>query len=220
MKTITGIIMSVTGLAGLLVCTASQAAIVGYDAGAPMGNFGSPTAFNNNVAYTTSVSADSTYAYFSFMARPDLGGSLGGLDFVNMYISTDFPEGSTIGVEVENNRAFVPGVNGYYDISGDGFVVTHNAPGEWNVAIPWTFFENDPQNMGFTKVTAANDEVRLNLCQAFGYSVAGGQASYGDERLGIAEMPAAPVPEPTTFIAGGLLLLPFGAGFLRKMRKA
>jgi hypothetical protein len=33
------------------------------------------------------------------------------------------------------------------------------------------------------------------------------------------DLTATPVPEPTTMIAGALLLLPFGASTLRRMRK-
>jgi hypothetical protein len=44
-----------------------------------------------------------------------------------------------------------------------------------------------------------------------------GPYSYGPQSFGSARLTA--VPEPTTLVAGALLLLPFGVGAVRRLRK-
>ena len=201
----------------------AQAAFVGYNPAAPTSNFGAPTALNNNVAYNTSVSSDSTYVHFKVTADPASGGAINGLNFANLYICTDVVAGtgygSELGFEVGNGRAFKPGSPGYYTSSISSFTVAITAS-TVDLFVPWSYFTDDPDAIGFTKITAANNILRLNLSQAFGYSVAGGQANYGSDRLGTAVYSAdtTPVPEPSTYIAGALLLLPFGAQTLRHLR--
>ena len=50
----------------------------------------------------------------------------------------------------------------------------------------------------------------------YGYTAGGG---YNPTVVGGAAISLAPVPEPTTMIAGALLLLPFGASTLRMLRR-
>jgi hypothetical protein len=45
-------------------------------------------------------------------------------------------------------------------------------------------------------------------------------APYASEKYFAMQVDVAPVPEPSTCIAGALLLLPFGASLIRKLRKA
>ena len=53
-----------------------------------------------------------------------------------------------------------------------------------------------------------------------GYSDDNNGAGAGNYEIsGVMDLTATPVPEPTTMIAGALLLLPFGASTLRRMRK-
>ena len=43
--------------------------------------------------------------------------------------------------------------------------------------------------------------------------------AFANNNLNIANLDASPVPEPTTMVAGALLLLPFGASTLRMLRR-
>jgi hypothetical protein len=206
----------------LALGSAAHAAFVGYDPAAPTSNFAASSNINHNVAYNISVTSDATYVPVT--ADPASGGAVNGLNFANLYLSTvvnptTWSGGSTIGFEVNNYQAFKPGFAGYYNTSNDGFITTITSS-MVDVLIPWNYFTTDPDNIGFNKISAANNILRLNLSQSFGYSVAGGRASYGNQLLGTAIYSAAatPVPEPSTYVAGALLLLPFGAQVIRRLR--
>src|SRR5207245_645788 len=110
------------------------------------------------------------------------------LVFTNIYVDTVYPDvsqGSNLGFEVTNNRAFIPGQAGYTDLTGTGFSY-HITPESGMTGtsiefeIPWSFVLTDPKNMGFGHSTG---QVQFRLSQTFGYSVAGGGDSYGANRL-------------------------------------
>ncbi len=201
------LMLTTADVTGGLTKVKAQTMTVGYDANAPLGNFGNPTNVNSTVAYTISVTADSTYASFKLVARPDLGGMFS-LDFVNLYLSTTVATGSggsNLGFEIGNANAFVPGVPGSYSTANDGFIINHDAIlGTWNIEIPWTYFETDPDGIGFEKIDVASHNIlRLNGSQSFGYTYIGGQDSFGNFRLGEITPVSAPEPGSATLLLLG-----------------
>lgn len=174
-------------------------ATVTYDPGAPLGNFGSPGTTNHIVGYSVYTRTDGNYLYGAVAASgPTLGNN-----FANIYYDVDGIGGSDLGIEVTNDRFFIPGVPGY---TNDTLNVSSFFLGtgviEW--AIDWTMFTADPYNI-LTTNTAPGGLVTTRLSQSFGYSVAGG-SSYGVNRLGAVNAPAT-VPEPTTLVLIGMALL-------------
>ncbi len=193
-------VMAQTGVDGIIGPEWSGPGVtirtVTYDPGAPVGNFGTPGTTNSAVAYTTYFRADSTYIYAAVAANPAGGGSAAGVQFANLYFSSTLPNGS-IGMEVTNNRFFRGGVftggplnDGYYPAAGYATWISNVTNGVIEVAIPISFFRHDPLGMGFATATS---QVRFNLSQSLGYSVAGGtdyNAPMGpDERLGLVQLP-------------------------------
>ena len=67
-----------------------------------------------------------------------------------------------------------------------------------------------------TEVNLWGTSSGVNGYTFYGYTAAGG---YNPTTTGGAAITPTPVPEPTTMIAGALLLLPFGASTLRILRK-
>jgi hypothetical protein len=171
---------------------------VTFNAGAPIGNFGSPTTETNNVAYDTFFRADSLYLYAAVAARTDLGGAINGQQYANLYFSTLAPSNGSVGIEVTNNRFFRGGIttggpnnDGYYPAGGFATWSSNSTTGVIELAIPLTFFTSDPLSMGFAPSTGS---LRWNLSQSLGLSVAGGTGfntpGGPDERLGVIAIPA------------------------------
>ena len=89
---------------------------VGYNASAPLGNFGTPTAENAQVAYNIFTRQDDKYLYLGLQTASANGGTpTTAAAFANLYFSNG--TSTFLGVEVSNSRAFVPGVPGYYPFS-------------------------------------------------------------------------------------------------------
>lgn len=181
-----------------------------YNPSAPTGNFGAPTNENASVAYDIYVRGDANYLYVGIQTLSPVSG----LDFANLYFDTNPPaaDGSDLGFEVTNNRAFIPGGSGYtnYTAGADDITFsltagTGSTNGVLEFAVPFTFLINDPLGMGFPHATPGS-YVTLRLSQSFGYSVAGG-ATYGADRLGRVDIPSTSiVPLPTSALSGlGLL---------------
>lgn len=185
-------------------------ASVGFDAGAAMGNFGLPGNVNHNVAYDTYFRSDANYLYGAVAAA----GPTNALDFANVYLDIDGVAGSDLGFEVTLDRFFIPGVPGYID---DTMNLLHFSVGAGVIefAVDWSVLMADAYGMGIP-VTAPGGKVVFRLSQSFGYSVAGG-ASYGADRLGAVNAPAAVVPEPAM---AGLLGLALGGLLLTRRRPA
>ena len=173
-----------------------------YDPAAPTSNFGSPGPTTSGAAYNISVKSDATYAYV-LLEQNGLGGTSAGT-FANLYFGTGSSamQGSDVGFEVTNSDVFAPGVAGTTPTTGTGIqYASLNGGTEIEFAVPFSYFETDPQHVGFDPTTAANPDIVLRLSQTFGYSVAGG-AMYGADRLGLIVDPigsqSVSVPEPMT----------------------
>lgn len=212
--------------------TGVTATSVLYDAGAPVSNFGTPTNKNHTVAYDIYLRSDSTNVY-GFLESKPAGAGVDSYDaslaFSNLYFSTN-PYGlagatnGSIGFELQNDRAFKPGVAGYLagSLSSLGFSIV-TVPGTSyanggaasvvEFSMPWSYFTSDPQAAPFALIDGTNNKLRLNLSQSFGYSVAGGDADYGANRLGVVTYQA--VPEPASMLAIGLGVV----GFIKRKRK-
>jgi hypothetical protein len=171
----------------------------GDPTGTYVGNFGSPSNLTDYNPYTIYTNADSKNFYVGLESNGPI--NVGNLDFANLYFSTDLSQGSTVGFEANNSRAFIPGVSGYYNYTASsGIVLDDTSTGsQYSIefSVPFSFFTSDPLGMGFPLATT---DVQLRLSQTFGYSVAGGSA-YGDGRFGDFTPQA---PEPSTLTLAGL----------------
>jgi len=168
--------------------------------GTYIGNFGSPSNLTDYNPYTIYTNADSTNFYVGLESDGPI--NVGNLDFANLYFSTDLADGSTVGFEANNSRAFIPGVSGYYNYTASSGIVLDDTstPTQYAIefSVPFSFFTTDPLGMGFPLATT---DVELGLSQTFGYSVAGGDA-YGDGRFG--NFAPEATPEPSTLTLAGL----------------
>lgn len=190
---------------------------VNYDMNAPTSNFGTPTNASNTAAYDIYLTSDAQKVYG--LLRAD---RVTGLPFANLYFDLD-PQnnnGSDLGFEITNDRAFVPGRAGYSAPLGLSFATSSDGRGI-EFAIPNALFTSAIAGLNYYQgqVFPHNgDKITLRLSQSFGFSVAGG-TSYGTDRLGSVTL--APVPEPASVAAfAGVLGLGFAARSLRRRQLA
>src|ERR1700710_506971 len=103
--------------AGLMATTPANATVVavGYDAAAPENNFGTPTAASDVTGYTVTSSQDASNIYVTLQTTGAQATSA--LDFANIYFGGD----TSVGIEVTNDRAFIPGLSTYYALAGTGY---------------------------------------------------------------------------------------------------
>lgn len=190
---------------------------VTYDPLAPITNFGSPGSTTSGAGYTIATKSDSAYAYV-LVAQNGTGSTAG--SFANLYFGTGLSatNGSDVGFEVTNANVFNPNVGSPISTAGTGITFASLDGGsEIEFAVPFTYFETDPQAIGFDKTSASSPDIILRLSQSFGYSVAGG-SSFGPNRLGLIVDPiAAAVPESSTWAM--MILGFFSMGFLARRRK-
>jgi len=229
------VLISLAAGAAALLLSASVAAAktttTPYDPGAPT-DLSSFVDGNELAAQTVTFGADPNGLGLDITVKVDPAG-LGvdkadqtlGLQFTNLYIG-DAVNGATIGFELGNNDAFVPGVSGsvaygpsagitYVDTPGTSYA--SGGVGSMSAAfIPYVDFTSNALGLAGFVPYQAGDVVQLRDIQAFSY--AGNNAGGGD-RFGFVTIPGA-APEPSTwalmFAGVGLM------GFIlrRKQREA
>ncbi len=196
-------------------------ASVATNPAAPTDNFATPgnSATNGYNIYLNDTN-DRLYGAVS-----QTGGASAAPGFANLYFDLDPTTGtggSEIGFEITNQRGFIAGLPGYYDF---GSRITFNTV----IANGLTTTEFSIENSVFREFIAAigasgyfpggytSQNVRLNLSQSLGYSVAGG-ATYGANRLGTFSIAASAVPETSTWM---MMIAGFGMiGAAARSRKA
>lgn len=186
-----------------------------HDPQASQGNFGSPGNTNHATGYSIYLKEQggSVYGFLQAVTAP-------GLNFANLYFDLDRANGngSDLGFEVFNDRAFVPGVPGYSGLLGLQFAVSADGKG-LEFRIPDAFFTGPISGLNYApgqQFPAPGDEVVLRLSQSFGYSVAGGD-TYGNDRLGVVNLEASAVPGP--IVGAGLPGLVMALGGLIAWRR-
>ena len=184
---------------------AAKAAVV-YDPAQASYNFGAPSGYSELANYMIYLRADAGYVYG--LLRAD---RVTGMPFANLYFDLDYGtrSGSDLGFEITNDRAFIPGVGGYAEnLAGLDFAQSADGMGvEFRIAN--SLFTGPIAGLTYNpNVVFPTDggSIRLNLSQSFGYAVAGGQAIYGNDRLGVVTL-AAGVPEPATW---AMMIVGFG----------
>lgn len=184
------------------------------------GNFGAPTLTTGAGGTPYTLTTTTTASSFDIDLTPLA--SAAGEDFYNLYLSTGYEigiGGSVIGISGDANgisNLFVPGGANGYSLAGTGITSTYDAAnGGFDVTVPWTFLETDPSGLDYSEISSANDEVRVNLSQSFGYTVVGGAANYGANELGSGILPSASVPDTASTLA----LLALACGGLMAARK-
>lgn len=205
--------------------TGSTAKQVNYSAAALNGNFGAPDNINTPTGYEIFMRRDANWLYTAL--RTTAGRNSGGLLFANLYYGLRFGAGpfgssggSTLSFEVTNDRAFLAGSGPYFNDNASNLIqyATTSVGGVdiFESAIHLSAFTGNALGVTGYVPDASAVGIRLNLSQSFGYSVAGGQTNYGDERLGF--VPLAVVPEPSTYalMAAGLAAL----GLVARRRRA
>lgn len=177
--------------------------VVPYDASAPSGNFGTPTVGTNAVPYSVYLRSDAQYLYVGLKANGDTQGA----NFANLYFNTDLSGGSDFGIEVTNNRAFQPGVPGYFDLSG---YLTYALSGSdvnrvIEMALSWNYFTSNPNKILPAGTNVANG-IQLRTSQSFGYTATGGNmnADFSGSRFGTVAQAAdgTDLPEPSSAALG------------------
>lgn len=194
---------------------------VTHNATADVGNFGTPANQTAGEGYSVFLKGVDGYVYGLILGNGD-GSSAGG--FANLYWDLDrasAPSGSDLGFEITNLDAFIPGVAGSVATPGISFFKTADSV---EFAIPVSYFTQAfaglSYNLPANQFPVIGNSVRLNLSQSLGFSVAGGDASYGANRLGTAALTATPaVPEPATW---AMMIAGFGilGGTMRRRRRA
>lgn len=191
----------------------TRTSTVTYDQTAPNSNFGAPTQYSDASSYDIFLTTDANNVY-GFI-QSDRVTSVQG---ANLYFDLDRANGngSDLGFEISNGRAFVPGVAGYSagtaasPLAGLSYAFSNDGSGiEFSIAN--SLFTTPIAGLTYypgQAFPALGDQVVLRLSQSFGYSVAGGE-SYGVDRLGVVTLgTAGAVPEPGTW---ALMIMGFGA---------
>ena len=190
---------------------------VGFDPSALLGNFGAPGNTNHVTAYSIFLKEQGGYVYGYLQATTTPGPAY---SFANLYFDLDRANnnGSDLGFEILNDRAFVPGAPGYSASLGLTFAVSADGKG-LEFRIPDAFLTSAISGLTYSpgqQFAAPGGEVVLRLSQSFGYSVAGG-SSYGADRLGVVTLEASAVPGP--IVGAGLPGIAMALGGLMAWRR-
>ena len=203
------------GLAGAM--SASATIYSGSD-------FGSMSSYNGNY-----VSVSPGYEALSYNSIPNgdvdavvgVRGPLGTLNSLSM----SFQYSNPIGTGNAPFAAFGISDNGLWNGSGNEFLIISLGGNQLNGATQvhvWdeqTGAEYLPSLWGSTlnSILGVNGFGNMEVMRAYAYIGDTGGPSSGS--VDINSITVSTVPEPTTMIAGALLLLPFGASTLRMLRK-
>ena len=185
---------------------------VTYSSTAEESNFGDPGTSTDAESYDIYLASAASNVYGYIKATGD-GKAVA--SFANLYFDLD-PQngnGSDLGFEITNDRAFVAGGDGTY-APADLQVATNSTDGSIEFAIPNVDFEEPIAGLsGYPNASfpTGGDDVTLRLSQSLGYSVAGGP-NYGPDRLGSvtiggAAVSAAPEPSSWALLLAGVGLL-------------
>ena len=192
---------------------------VGYDPSAAQGNFSSPGTTNHLTGYDIYLKEQGGSVYGFLQATTSPGPSFG---FANLYFDLDRANnnGSDLGFEVFNDRAFVPNMPGYSALLGLQFALSADGRG-LEFRIPDTFLTTAISGLSYypgQQFAVPGGDVVLRLSQSFGYSVAGGP-DYGEDRLGVVTLEASAVPGP--IVGAGLpgLVMVLGGFFAWRRRR-
>ena len=186
-------------------------AIVALDPTTPDGDFSGSGYRTNSISYSIYL-ADQGGMLYGFLQASGAGTPVGA--FTNLYFDIDGSGHSKLGFEVTNQRAFIPGVSGYSNLSNIN-VFSPNA-NTIEFSIPNADFETALPGLTYpaSLVSFPTDgsPITLRLSQSFGFSVAGGN----DALLGTVTLAGA-IPEPSTW---AMMLIGFaGIGFMTYRRR-
>ena len=191
----------------------AEKSTVTYAPGAPTSNFSSPTPFTDAVGYNIYLTNTGGIIY-GFLQQTSGAAAVGA--FSNLYFgnAASPSEGSVIGFEITNKRAFEAGSTVYVSTPLINFVATATTI---EFSLPESYFTSQ---LGYIPLKFAPGDVAvLRLSQTFGYSVAGGD-TYGPNRLGAVQLSqAAAVPGPLAGAGLMPLLGLAGAMFARRRRE-
>lgn len=197
-------------------------ALASYSFSAGNGNFAEATGYD---IYLTAGAG----SMFGFLQTTVPGGTGAG-SFANLYFDIDPANGngSDLGFEITNGRAFVPGMNGYSagtaqsPLTGLSYALSADGTGlEFSIAN--SLFTGPIAGLtyyGGQEFPTVGGPVTLRIAQAFNYTIAGGSV-YGANRLGTVNLVAGAatpaVPEPATW---AMLIMGFGVVGFAMRRKA
>jgi hypothetical protein len=190
------------------------------------------------VSYDAYSRADSDYFYALVIARPagegqdnwtsTIAAQLGNVVNLGFDLNPDLGNGSDVVFETENNRYtdFPPVGSFYQDYSPTNGIIQASTtvrgysdpnPGfSVELAIPWSFFETDPDSTGNMPVlTAANPDLVFRYSQSFDgtFATQGGQFGNPRPRLGVFTDPnfsVAAVPEPFSVVIWPMIAITIG----------
>lgn len=168
-----------------------------FDGGAGINNFAIPGAANSVSAYEIRLRRDDDYVYGVLYTTGGKPASAINAAFNAKFFFDTGPtavSSADVAIDIVNDQAFLPGGSSLSGPLSPASLSRVLVPAGFSneavieFAVPWSFFMTDPLGMGYA-VVASGGQLRLNLSQSFGLSVAGGAASFGADQLGVLTAP-------------------------------